>query len=137
MLSVTPDTNTLVSATISEGNEYLLLKNGKIGKIKIVTSLAILMEFKEVISRKKFGFSLPQIDAVIGHILSIAEIVMPTIQLQAIKEDPPDNKILECAVSANSDYIVSGDAHLLSLKEFKGIKIVKTTDILDKLNEKG
>lgn len=48
-----------------------------------------------------------------------------------ITEDLEDNKILEAASEAKADYIISGDKHLLKLKEFKGIKIVKAKEFLE------
>jgi len=44
--------------------------------------------------------------------------------INAIKEDPEDNKILAAAVAGKADYIISGDAHLLGLKSYEGIEIV-------------
>lgn len=130
MLKVTLDTNILVSSTISEGNEYELLKLAKLGKIRIVLSLDILKEFKDVISRSKFGFSEKQIADVTKHIISLSEIVIPKKKLDVIKEDPADNRILECAFAGKVKYIVSGDGHLLDLKKYKRIPIVKTSEFL-------
>jgi len=48
-----------------------------------------------------------------------------------VKEDPTDNKFIECAVEAKANYIVSGDRHLLKIKKYEGIKIIKTTEILE------
>ena len=56
MIKITADTNTLVSATIAKGNEFELLKLAKEGKIKLILSLGILNEFKNVISRAKFSY---------------------------------------------------------------------------------
>ena len=50
--------------------------------------------------------------------------------VSVIKEDPADNKFLECAVAADAKYIVSGDRHLLSLKVFKGTRILQPTEFL-------
>ena len=44
--------------------------------------------------------------------------------------DPDDDRILECAVTAGSDYILSYDKDLLRLKEYAGIKIVTASDFL-------
>ena len=134
MLKVTPDTNTLVSAVISKGNEFELLRLAHAGKIEMILSLQILKEFKEVISRKKFGFSNEQINRVLKSIINISAIIMPSNKIDLIKEDPADNKILECAESGKADYIVSGDYHLLHLKEYKEIKIVKTSYVLKMIN---
>lgn len=130
MLKITVDTNTLISATISKGNEFKLLRLVKLGKVKLILSPQIIKEFVEVISRIKFGYSVKQIESVFKQILNMAQIIMPIIKLDIIKEDPDDNEVLECAVQARVDYIVSGDKHLLKLKEYKGIKIVKTKEIL-------
>ena len=51
--------------------------------------------------------------------------------VEIIKIDPPDNRILECAAAARSDYIVSGDDHLLRVKTFRDIPIVKVAAFLD------
>ena len=50
--------------------------------------------------------------------------IKPQKTFTVIKEDPEDDKFLECAVAGKADFIVSGDKHLLKLKEFHGIKII-------------
>jgi len=45
--------------------------------------------------------------------------------------DPDDNKILSCAIEAKADYIVSGDKHLTTLKQFKEINIVNAGEFLE------
>jgi predicted nucleic acid-binding protein len=47
-----------------------------------------------------------------------------------VKADPSDNKFLECAVAAGADVIVSGDKHLLRLKQHAGIPIIRVADFL-------
>lgn len=131
MLKIVVDTNTLISAAITEGNEFELLKLAKLKKIELILSPQILKEFKEVISRPKFGFSQEQISGAFKQILTISTILVPTVKVSIIKEDPDDNKILECAETGKADYIVSGDGHLLKLKKYRDIKIVKTRFILD------
>ena len=59
-----------------------------------------------------------------------AEIVNPQLTLDVIREDPPDNRILECAVEGRAHLIVSGDRHLRRLKIYQGIPIVRPTDFL-------
>ena len=134
MLKVTADTNTLVSAVISKGNEFELLCLAHKGKVELVLSPQILKEFKGIISRQKFGFSEEQVSNVFKQIISISTIVIPSIKLDIIKEDPPDNRILECAETGKVDYIVSGNKHLLNLKKYKNIQIVRTSEILEIVN---
>ena len=135
MLKVVLDTNTLVSATITQGKEFQLLRLGHEGKIKIFISPEILGEFAGVISREKFGFSKQQQEQAIKQVMTLAILIEPLTRINAIKEDPADNKILECAEAGKVDYIVSGDKHLLKLKEHLGIKITTSSDIFKKIGE--
>lgn len=136
MLRITPDTNILISATIANGNEYELLKLAKLGKIRLVLSLPILKEFFEVVSRPKFNLPADSIDKILANIISISEIVFPREKLNIIKRDPDDNMVLECALAGTSDYIVSGDNDLLSIRKFENVRIVRTIDILRILHNK-
>lgn len=128
------DTNVLVSATIVNGKQFELLRLAKLGEIKLVLSFQIIEEFKEVISRERFGFSERQVEDAMREILDIAEIVYPVSKFDVIKEDSDDNIILECAVDGGVEYIVSGDRHLLSLKSFNGIRIVNADEFLKGLD---
>jgi uncharacterized protein len=55
----------------------------------------------------------------------------------SLKEDPADDRILECAVSAGSDYIVTGDRDLLRLKQYDSIRIVKVADFMAAIRGRG
>ena len=61
-----------------------------------------------------------------------AELVQPTIALR-LSRDPGDDKFLESAVAGRADYIVSGDAHLLTLSAIQGIPILDAPDFWRKL----
>ena len=130
MLRVVADTNVLVSAVIAKGNEYLLLKEAKLGHIRLVLSLQIIKELKGVLSRPKFGFSDKQIESVVKHIITISEIIVATSRVDAVKEDPSDNKIIEAAIDGEADYIASGDKDLLRLQKFRNIKIIPAAVLL-------
>ncbi len=136
MLKVVVDTNVLVSATIVQGKQFEILKLAKLGKIKLITSPTILKEFEEVISREKFGFSKEQVSLAIRQILEIAEIIIPQYKIDFIKSDPDDNIVLECAQESNADIIISGDTHLLNLKEYKNIQIVNATEFFNTYYQK-
>ncbi|MBI2176167.1 putative toxin-antitoxin system toxin component, PIN family [Candidatus Woesearchaeota archaeon] len=63
-------------------------------------------------------------------IVSLSHLVIaPKLNIKVCR-DEKDNKFLECAENAKADYIISGDDDLLSLKEHKGIPIVRTSKIL-------
>jgi predicted nucleic acid-binding protein len=61
----------------------------------------------------------------------IARKVTPAEEVNVIREDPADNRILECAAAARSDYIVSGDNDLLRVKTFRDMPIVKVANFLE------
>lgn len=123
----------LVSALISiRGNPALLLdKAGE--SYTLFISKDILKEFEAVISRDKFDFTDEEINTIIEAVVSFSEVVNPAIKLDVIKSDPDDNKILECAVACEASCIVSGDRHLLELKEYSGIKIITPKTALELL----
>lgn len=58
-------------------------------------------------------------------VLSFITLVSPKKKVQVVKKDPEDNKVIECAIEAFSGYVISYDQHLLKIKEYKGIKIIK------------
>lgn len=131
MIKAVLDTNILVSSTIAKGNEFQLLELANEGRYELISSFDILEEFEEVISRARFGFTKNVIERIVDNVIEVAKIVDPKEELDVIKEDPDDNKFLECALTGDADYIVSGDDHLLNLKEFRGIKIVKSRRLLE------
>ena len=62
---------------------------------------------------------------------SVAKIVKVKSRFKVVKQDPSDDIILRTTYDGKAKYIVSGDEHLLSLKEFKGIKIMTVSKMLE------
>jgi putative PIN family toxin of toxin-antitoxin system len=60
-----------------------------------------------------------------------ARIVQVKSRFKVVKEDPDDDIIVRTAYDGKADYIVSGDKHLLSMKEFKGIRILTVEEMLN------
>lgn len=79
--------------------------------------------------RTKFSWDDQAIKNAVRHVSSVATVVKPAAKL-AILADEPDNRILECARAAEADLIVTGDKHLLVLKEFEGSRIVTIAEFL-------
>jgi putative PIN family toxin of toxin-antitoxin system len=130
MIRVVLDTNTLVSAVgWKHSKPRIILEACLSGKYLLVESPALLKEFVAVVERPKFGF-IPeeQKKELVARLINYCEIVEPKKKLNIIKSDPADNKVLECALEGKAQYIISGDNHLLRLKDFRGISIVTATD---------
>ena len=66
---------------------------------------------------------------------SAARIVQVKSKFKAVKEDPDDDTIIRAAYDSKANYIVSGDKHLLSLGEFRGIRIATVDEMLGLLKE--
>jgi putative PIN family toxin of toxin-antitoxin system len=130
MLRIVLDTNIYISAIRFGGNPEQILDSGRKRETEILVSEEILGETAKVL-RKKFEFNDLQIDETLREIRHIAYLTTPKNTIKIIKEDEPDNRVLECAFEGNADYIVSGDRHLLSLKEYQGIKILRPKDFLN------
>jgi putative PIN family toxin of toxin-antitoxin system len=129
-LRVVLDTNVYISAILFGGRCEEILKLAAQKLFEVVISKAILDEIKSVL-REKFYWKDEQIAEVVKYIKEISSVVNPGISLNIIKEDPADNRIIECAVASNASYVVTGDKHhLLPIKEYKGIKIVSPGEFL-------
>jgi uncharacterized protein len=127
-MKVVLDTNILVSALFWQGREHRLLQRCIKGELKAAISPEILSELTHVM-RDYFDASEEEIAEAIDLLMSSFEIVEPRQIIEAVPSDDSDNRILECAVEAKADKIISGDKHLLSMKSYKGIRIVKAIDI--------
>jgi hypothetical protein len=135
VIRVTADTNILVSGIVfPRGKPFQLLELAREGKINLTVSHEILDEIAGVLARK---FNLPPeaIEEAHRRIMTIARTINPSVQLDVVKEDPPDNRVLECAVSSGADYVVTGDKDLLRLGRYDSIGIINPSDFLDFLHE--
>lgn len=131
------DTNIYIAAFLSKGLASKIIELGEEKKIAIYSSYEILDEVQtRLVNKLKFDENY--ISEYVEHISHSNIVVTPTQKLRVIRRDVTDNKILECAIEAKADLIVSMDKHLLKLKSYEGIGIVhpKTlTWILPKLFE--
>jgi uncharacterized protein len=131
VLRITADTNIFISGLNFAGNPRRILSLAEAGVIHLTVSDAILGEIQSVLRRQKFGWPEVEIERALKQISQFAEHVEPTLRIAVITEDPTDNRILECAVAGKSEYQVTGDNHLLKLKQFAGTKIISPADFLE------
>jgi len=128
------DTNVLISALVGHGKPRRLLTE-LLERHQIVSSLQMLAEFVEVMSREKF------VEVGSSHLASFLSILVRRTTIVSVKhtrrviaQDPEDDMVLSTALKANASCIVSGDKHLLGLKRFKGVKIVTVDEMLETLS---
>lgn len=71
------------------------------------------------------------VESLIDKLMAASVICHPDDIIKAVPDDESDNRILETAIAANAEYIISGDRHLLTLKIFKNIPIYSPSEFLD------
>ena len=123
-LRVVLDSNVIISGFLFGGLPGALIAHAVAGSVRCFSSLPILDEVREVLQRPKFALSPDQALSLIEQLHALFEFVTPRQRIHAIPADPDDNAVLEFAVAANADFIVTGDSHLLDLQEWKSIRIV-------------
>lgn len=135
MLSATFDTSVYIGALNSSGFGGRLFSMAQAGEIRIDISDAILNETIRVL-RDKFAWDGYLLHDTMLRLARFTNRVAPKRALDVIKEDPPDNRILECAVEAGSEYIVTWDSDLLRLGIYAGISIVRPADFLQRARQR-
>jgi len=131
MIKAVADTNVYISAILFGGKSEAVRKLAREGNLELLISESILTEIAGVLKRK-FHWLDWQISEVMRDIRTFTTLITPVFTLSVIKEDEPDNRVLECAVEGQARYIVSGDEHHLQpLKEYKGITILSPTQFLE------
>ena len=132
-VKVVIDTNVLVSAVISKDSSPAdVVRLAILGEIENYTSEDILAEVERILNSEKVlqRISSKHKDDIIRIYRLISIKVSPKIRVNVIERDPSDNKFLETALEAKADFIITGDHHLLELREFRGVKILSPSDFL-------
>lgn len=124
------DTNIFISAFIFPNSQ------AEKAIIKIINDIDLLVISKEIIDEilsvlaLKFSREKEEISRLAVYISDIAYIVYPQIRIDVLS-DEPDNRIIECAISGNADFIVTGDKKMLALENYERIKIISLKNYLD------
>jgi len=130
---LTLDSNVYLSGFVFGGKPKRVLEMAIDGEIEVAVSDPIIQEVRRHLLGK-FGWSEPRAAEAIESITEFAKHVTPTEAIDTVPTDPDDNRVLECAVSAGSQTIVTGDDDLLRLVAFRGIEIVRVADFLTRFS---
>jgi len=132
LLRIVLDTNVLISAFLKKGSApssiLVLAERGELG---LYTSMEIMDEYEGVLRRPKFqsisGKALRYLEKNRRRFIS----VKPKEKVTAIKEDPEDNKFLECAIEARADYLITGNTNHFPFKKYRETAIVMPKEFID------
>ncbi|MDR3329616.1 MAG: putative toxin-antitoxin system toxin component, PIN family [Prevotellaceae bacterium] len=133
-MTLTLDTNMFISSFFWGGNPRKIIERIIEGEDELYVADGILDEVASVMARPKFSVDKESIERFIASIREVAYSVVLEGKVTNVCRDSDDDKILECALLANADYIITGDDDLLSLKEFEGIRIVTASEYLNLIN---
>ena len=133
------DTNVIISALLSpSGPPAEIIDHWEAGDFDVVTSPPLLSELERALQyprvKKYLKRSPDEIAKFIQRFTRLSGAVAPQFALEAIGDDPADNRVLECAIAGGAAYVVSGDKHLLQLKEHKEIVVLREVGFLTLLD---
>jgi putative PIN family toxin of toxin-antitoxin system len=130
MIRVVIDTNIFVSSFFG-GNPKKIIDLWKNEEIALCLSKDILDEYIDVLQRVGL-----KDENEIGELLSFFakgfNILFTTNvpQIKAVKDDPDDDKFIECAVALKAYIIITGDKALITIGKYMGIKILTPQEFL-------
>ncbi len=132
-MRVVLDTNVIVSGLNFPGNERLVLELALRGRFELYVSTFILEEAAGVLGRK-FDWDAERSSQALSVLGNAATVIYPRRLPEVIEGGHADNRILECAVEASADYLVTGDRrHLLPLGTHEGVRILNAPRFLSAL----
>ena len=127
------DTNVVVSGLNFPGNERLVVELALRGRFELYLSSFILEEVAGVLGRK-FGWDEDRVTEARRTLEKAATVIEPQRLPDVIEANEADNRILECAVEASADFLITGDRrHLLPLEEHQGVRILNAPRFLSVL----
>lgn len=133
-IKVIIDTNLWISFLI--GKELANLKEWIVDRtIQVVLCEQIIEEINLVTQRPKLQKYFPATK--VQELLDLLRIIGLWIEVTSevsICRDPKDNYLLALAKDSQADFLITGDADLLSLVNFEGTEILNYKDFLDQIN---
>lgn len=135
-MKVVLDVGQFVSAIInSRGHPAQIIQAWHNGDIGLVTSLPILEDLRRVLFyphiRKRHHLTDEEIRLLVDSLTLSTTVTAGELEVDAVDDDPSDNKILSCAIEGQADYVVASDEHLARLGSFSGIPIVPPRRFLE------
>jgi uncharacterized protein len=127
------DTNVIVSGLNFSGNERQVLELGREEKIEVYPSSYIVAEVERIL-QNKFVWQPSRIDEAVANVYHWVRMIEPTSSVGVIQRKDSDNRILECCLECQAQYLITGDQRdLLPLQTFQGTRIMNAATFLREL----
>ena len=131
-MKVILDTNVFISGVFFTGPPSRILKAWHDEKLQLVISQEILEEYERVAEELTAQFPLVNVQQILEMVAVKAERYSPLRLTEPVCDDSDDDKFIACALASKCKIIVSGDKHLLKVSGFRGIKVAKPAEFVDK-----
>ena len=125
------DTNILISGYLWAGRPRQAIRVVKSGAFKLLYCRESIDELIRVLSMK-FGLDSEEIFRIVLDIQTMGKNMTVISKEQPITDDATDNLFINLAIDGNAKIIVSGNSHLLRLKEYKKIEIMTAYEFLQR-----
>ena len=134
-MNIVLDTNVFVSSLLFRGPASEVHAAWTAGRFVPLVSKMALEEYTRVLACTKLRLSEAEIGGLLrNELLRYAEPVVVSSRIDAVKDDPADNRFLELAIDGRADLVVTGDRHLLDLGSWRGTPIVGVRGFLNRLD---
>ncbi len=135
VVRVVVDTNILISGTLVEqGFPAQIIDASIAGQIQLVVSPALIDEYLDVVQRphiaKRYQEIGNRVDTILRYFHTNAVVVEGAITTPVVTADPGDDFLIACAEEGDAQYIISGDEHLLKLRQYHNVKILNPRDFV-------
>jgi len=137
MFKIVADTNVLVSSLIRRGKPHELILRIDGIDVRLISSNILMDELTSVLAEERIAryVSSRDVGRFLRYVGKRTTLVKVRSKFKVVNEDPRDDVFLNTAYSGKADYIISGDKHLIPLREFRGIRIVTVSEMLDILEK--
>ncbi len=130
------DTNVMVSALLWQGKPHKLINLAEEKQIALYVTIEMLEELEGVLQREKFKNRIEFLSTSVEQLMFLVKLLVKIIDIKEVvsyvEADPDDDIFLSCALNSEAKYIISGDAHLLSLRCFGEALILSVSEFLEK-----
>ena len=133
------DTNVTLSALLWCGTPYRLLEAiRQRSEARLFSSPALLDELADVLTRpsatKRLAVISKTAREVLADYVEALEVVEPAQVPRVVPNDADDDQVIAAALAAGADWIVSGDADLLSMGSYQGIPIITAAQAMRQID---
>ncbi len=137
-MRIVVDTNVMIAAVLWQGPPHRIVQLAESGTVALCVTAPMLEELEEVLRRDKFRKHLQRLattaEEIMASLLPLVQLYEPTAAPSTVPTDPDDEIFIECALSANAAFLVSGDSHLLRLKRYGKTKVVSPVEFLHQVD---